>query len=89
MKLSLSEAHLLFSEFEQVMDAFVSPLQEKARSLMASRDLVFRDALHEKLKDYVNEVSTEDFNKFLGEKSMELEKRLEENKEVFKRLKDR
>lgn len=88
-KLSLSEAHLLFSEFEQVMEAFVNPLQEKARSLMASRDLVFRDALHEKLKDYVNEVSSEDFDKFLGEKSMELEKRLEENKEVFKRLKDR
>lgn len=88
-KLTLSEAHLLFSEFEQVMEAFVNPLQEKARSLMASRDLVFRDALHEKLKDYVNEVSPEDFDKFLGKKSMELEKRLEENKEVFKRLKNR
>ena len=88
-KLSLSETHLIFSEFEQIMEAFVSPLQEKARSLMASRDLVFRDALHEKLKDYVNEVSSEDFNKFLGKKSMEFEKRLEENKEVFKRLKDR
>ncbi|MFE3867437.1 DNA-binding protein [Flavobacterium sp. LS2P90] len=88
-KLSLSETHLIFSEFEQIMEAFVNPLQEKARSLMASRDLVFRDALHEKLKDYINEVSTEDFDKFLGNKSMELEKRLEENKEVFKRLKER
>src|SRR5690606_16559290 len=74
-KLSLSETHLVFTEFEQTMEAFVSPLQEKARSLMASRDLVFRDALHEKLKDYVNEVSSEDFDKFLGKKSMELEKR--------------
>jgi hypothetical protein len=88
-KLSLSEAHILFSEFENVMEAFVNPLRENARSLMASRDLVFRDALHEKLKDYINEVSSEDFDKFLGSRSMDLEKRLEDNKEVFKRLKDR
>ncbi|MDQ6477650.1 DNA-binding protein [Dyadobacter sp. LHD-138] len=88
-KLSLSEAHLLFAEFEKTMEAFVNPLREKARSLMASRDLAFRDALHEKLKEYVNEVSSEDFEKFLGERSMDLEKRLEDNKDVFKRLKDR
>ena len=56
---------------------------------MASRDLIFRDALHEKLKAYINEVSSEDYDKFLGERSMDLEKRLEDNKEVFKRLKDR
>lgn len=56
---------------------------------MASRDLAFREALHEKLKDYVNAVSPEDYDKFLGERSMELEKRLEDNKDVFKRLKDR
>lgn len=88
-KLSLSEAHVLFAEFEKTMEAFVNPLREKARSLMASRDLAFRDALHEKLKDYVNEVSSEDFDKFLGERSLDLEKRLEDNKDVFKRLKDR
>ena len=88
-KLSLSEAHLLFGEFERMTEATLTPLKEKARSLMASRDLVFRDALHEKLKEYVNAVSSEDFERFLGEKSMDLEKRIEENKDVFKRLKDR
>lgn len=88
-RLSLSEAHQLFNEFESMMEAFLNPLREKARSLMASRDLALRDALHEKLKDYVNEVSADDFDKFLGERSMDLEKRLEENKGVFKRLKDR
>lgn len=56
---------------------------------MASRDLVFRDALHEKLEDYIKEVSEDDFEKFLGEQSMTIEQRLEENKDVFKRLKDR
>jgi hypothetical protein len=89
LKLSLSEAHLLFTEFEEFSQAIYNPLREKARSLMASRDMVFRDALHEKLKEYVNAVSAEDFDKFLGEKSKSLEERLEENKEVFKRLKER
>lgn len=88
-KLSLSETHILFNAYEEIMGATLTPLREKAISLMASRDLVFRDALHEKLKDYINEVSSEDFDKFLGERSMDLEKRLEDNKEVFKRLKDR
>lgn len=88
-KLRLSEANELFKEFDRTMGAFVTPLREKARSLMASRDMAFRDALHEKLKDYVKAVSSEDFEKFLGERSMSLDERLEENKEVFKRLKDR
>lgn len=88
-KLSLSEANFLFGTYEQITEATLVPLREKARSLMASRDLAFRDALHEKLKEYVDEVSSEDYDKFLGERSMDLEKRLEENKDVFKRLKDR
>ena len=88
-KLGLSEAILLFTNYEQITEATLIPLREKARSLMASRDLAFRDALHEKLKEYVNEVSSDDYDKFLGDRSMDLEKRLEENKEVFKRLKDR
>ncbi len=88
-KLRLSEANQLFMSYEMITEATLIPLREKARSLMASRDLVFRDALHEKLKDYINEVSSDDYEKFLGDRSMDLEKRLEENKEVFKRLKDR
>ena len=56
---------------------------------MASRDMAFRDALHEKLKNYVNAVSLEDIDKFLGEKSKILDQRIQENQEVFKRLKDR
>jgi hypothetical protein len=88
-KLSLSEAHSLFGAYEQITEATLVPLREKARSLMASRDLAFRDALHEKLKEYVDEVKSEDYDKFLGERSMDLEKRLEDNKDVFKRLKDR
>jgi hypothetical protein len=88
-KLSLSESHLLFGEFEAFSEAIYKPSKEKARAIMASRDMVFRDALHEKLKEYVREVSSEDFEKFIGEKSRTLEERLLENKDVFVRLKDR
>lgn len=88
-KLTVKEAHLLFKEYEEMMHHAYEPLREKARSIMASRDMAFREALHEKLKDYVSHVSAAEFDKFLGEKSKALEERLEENKEVFKRLKDR
>lgn len=88
-KLSLSEAHVAFLTFEKQTDKLYEPLREKARSLMASRDMAFRDALHEKLNDYIGAVSSEDFEKFLGEKSLSLEDRLRENMDVFKRLKDR
>ena len=62
---------------------------EKARNKMASRDLAFRDALHMQLKEYVTPVKSADFERFLGEKSKELSERLEEAKDVFKRLKER
>ena len=88
-KFTLKDAHEVFSNFEKLTNKIYEPLRDKARSLMASRDMVFRDALHEKLKDYVGTVSTEDFNKFLGEKSQALEERLKDNIDVFKRLKDR
>lgn len=88
-QLSLTEANNLFFDYESITEATLVPLREKARSLMASRDLAFRDALHEKLKEYVSEVSADDYEKFLGERSMDLELRIEDNKDVFKRLKNR
>lgn len=57
--------------------------------LMASRDMAFREALHEKLKNYITYLSSDEFDKFLGEKSMDLEARILDNIDVFKRLKDR
>jgi len=87
--LTMPEAKHLFKLFEQFHDAAFTPLLEKARTLMASRDMVFRDALHEKLKSYVTHLTADEFDKFLGEKSKVLEERLKENIDVFKRLKDR
>ena len=37
--------------------------------------MVFRDVLHEKLKEYIDEVSSEDYVKFLGVKTLPLEER--------------
>ncbi len=86
-KLKYFETDKLFSDFEE--QKLWEPLREKARIKMASRDLCFRDAIHENLKEYIGAVSSEDFEKFLGEKSMELEERLDEYKEALKRLKER
>lgn len=88
-KLTVPEAQQLFKYFEQFHHAAFTPLLEKARTLMASRDMVFRDALHEKLKSYITHLTAEEFDKFLGDKSKALEERLKENIDVFKRLKDR
>lgn len=88
-QLTLKEALSLFKRYQTANQAFTKPLLEKARTLMASRDMAFRDALHEKLKNYVVHLNTEEFDRFLGERSMALEERLNENMDVFKRLKDR
>jgi len=86
-KLNSWEVDKLFSAFEQ--QAHWKPLIEKARNKMASRDLAFRDALHAQLRGYITPFNTADFERFLGEKSKELVKRLEEAKDVMKRLKER
>jgi len=86
-KLNSWEVDELFSAFEQ--QAHWKPLLETARHKMASRDLAFRDALHAQLSGYITPLKTADFERFLGEKSKELVKRLEEAKDVMKRLKER
>lgn len=86
-KLTSFEVDILFRQFEA--QAHWKPLIEKARMKMASRDLAFRDALHEQLREYVTPLQAEEFEKFIGEKSAELMKRLEEAKDVMKRLKER
>lgn len=86
-KLLPLEVDELFKQFESM--AHWKPLVEKARMKMASRDLAFRDALHLQLKEYIAPVQREDYERFIGEKSKELEQRLEEAKDVMKRLKDR
>ena len=86
-KLSQTETDLLYTKFEQ--QRLWVPLVNKARSKMASRDLCFRDALHANLTEYINAVSPDEFERFIGDKSMELSRRLENYIEALKRLKER
>lgn len=86
-KLSPIELDKLIIEFAE--HPLYTPLIEDARSKMASRDYGFRKIIHEKLQPYIQSISPEDFERFLGEKSKELSERIEENINVFKRLKDR
>ena len=86
-KLNAWEVDALFKRFEEL--PHWKPLIEKARNKMASRDLAFRDALHQRLQEYVTPLQRDEFERFLGEKSKELSERLEEAKDVMKRLKER
>lgn len=88
-KLTTEELNLLFESIEN--NPYLKPIIEDARVKMASRDFSFRDALHDKLENYIQTVPKSDFDKFLGEKSQSLEERLAspETIAVLKRLKDR
>lgn len=94
IKFELLGRKLIHREVDEIFNSFKSkahwkPLVEKARNKMASRDLAFRDALHLHLTDYITPLEREDFERFIGEKSKDLQKRLEDTKDVMKRLKDR
>ena len=56
---------------------------------MASRDLAFRDALHLQLTEYVAPLERDEFERFIGERSKDLSERLEDARDVMKRLKER
>ncbi len=86
-KLKSFEVDAFFRLFEE--QAHWKPLIEKARMKMVSRDLAFREALHEQLKEYVTPLQAEEFERFIGQKSTELMKRIEDVKDVMKRLKER
>ena len=86
-KLSSTEADMIFAQFESL--SLWVPLREKARQKMASRDLCFRDVLHDKLSGYITGVSSDDFERFIGDGSMSVDERIQGYVEALKRLKNR
>ncbi len=86
-KLTTNETDDIFNNASN--NSYLKPVITRARNLMASRDLCFRDALHQNLEEYISDVSNTDFERFLWEKSKELAERLEETKDVFIRLKNK
>ncbi|MBL7913772.1 MAG: DNA-binding protein [Bacteroidia bacterium] len=86
-KLNPNELDALIDRFSK--HPLYAPYIEDARSKMASRDYGLRNITHDNLKKYIKTLSPDDYEKFLGEKSKELKDRIEENIEVFLRLKDK
>jgi hypothetical protein len=89
-KLTPKELDNLIIEFSN--NRFWIPQIEDVRTKMACRDYGFRNIIHERLKPYINSLNSEDYNRFLGEKSKTLIERVMEDEQlldVFKRLKDR
>lgn len=63
------------------------PYINDARTKMASRDLCFRDAYHGNIAEYLQAVTPEEYERFIGNKSTDFDQILAENKDVLKRLK--
>lgn len=86
-KLNNWELSDLFTGFESL--PLWKPLIIRARTKMASRDMALRDAFHYQLKEYIAPLPPDEYERFLGSESDELEALLKENRDVLKRLKDR
>lgn len=83
---------LSIAEVEKIVEKLAEePMQKPylhdARTKMASRDLSLRDALHNNLAEYIQAITPEEFEKFIGAESIDFDKILEENQDVLIRLK--
>lgn len=85
--LTIHETESLFRNFENM--ALWKPLIQRGRVKMASRDMALRDAFHYQLSEYIKPLDKNEYQKFLGVAGEELERLMEENKAVLKRLKER
>ncbi len=85
--LTIKETEELFHEFENM--ALWKPLIKRGRTKMASRDMALRDAFHYQLSEYIQPLEKDEYQKFLGVAADELEKLMEENRDVLRRLKER
>lgn len=85
--LSIIEVETLFHEFENM--ALWKPLIQRGRTKMASRDMALRDAFHYQLSEYIQPLEKDEYQKFLGAAGDELERLMEENRDILKRLKER
>ena len=74
---------------EQEQSPAMQPFIYDARTKMASRDVAFRDVFHNNIAGYLRAVTPEEFDRFIGEKSIDFDEimNLPENREVLKRLK--
>ena len=83
---------LTIDEVERIVNELAEhPMQKPylndARNKMASRDFSFRDAYHGNIADYLQAVTPEEFERFIGDQSIDFDRILADNKDVLKRLK--
>ena len=83
---------LTIDEVERIVNELAEhPMQKHylndARTKMASRDFSFRDAYHGNIADYLQAVTPEEFERFIGDQSIDFDRILADNKDVLKRLK--
>jgi hypothetical protein len=83
--LSMPEVYAIIDKFAE--HPFQQPHLNDARTKMASRDLSFRDAYHGNIAEYLKAVTPEEYERFIGSKSIDFDTILEANQEVLKRLK--
>lgn len=85
MRLSMAEVERIVNELSE--NPIQKPYLNDARTKMASRDYSFRDAYHGNIAEYLKAVTPEEYERFIGEKSIDFDNILAENKDVLKRLK--
>lgn len=83
---------LTIDEVERIVNELAEhPMQKPylndARTKMASRDFSFRDAYHGNIADYLQAITPEEFERFIGDQSIDFDRILADNKDVLKRLK--
>lgn len=85
-KISVQEVQELITS--QAESPAMSPFLYDARQKMASLDLGLRDVYHDGIAGYLRALSPEEFERFIGSDSVDLEKLLDndENKHVLERL---
>ena len=85
MCLTLEEVEHIVNELAE--HPMQKPYLNDARTKMASRDYSFRDAYHGNIANYLRAVTPEEFERFIGDQSIDFDHILTENKDVLKRLK--
>jgi hypothetical protein len=83
--LSMQEVYAIIDKFAE--HPFQQPHLNDARTKMASRDLSFRDAWHGNIAEYLKAVTPEEYERFIGNESIDFDSILEANQDVLKRLK--
>lgn len=84
-KLSVNEVEDLITKLAD--SPMQKPYIDDARTKMASRDLSFREAYHGNIEEYLRAVTPEEYERFIGDKSIDIDQLLDENTDVLKRLK--